>query len=102
MIKMNDYKMFQTQKSKVMSQVYSALIKVIGFTKKFGTYDVKACKKASHKLQNIKYTYGSLLDLADYLCNITKYFVVEENKELIGNAGKNLFKFTTTYEMLLQ
>lgn len=99
---MNDYKMFQTQKSKVMSQVYSALIKVIGFTKKFGTYDVRACKKASKKLLNIKFTYGNLLDLADYLCNSAKYFTIAENKKLISDAGKNLFKFTTTYEMLLQ
>lgn len=98
---MNEYDIFQTEKSKVMNEVYTALIKVIGFTKKFGTYDVKACKKASHKLQNIKFTYGSLLDLADYLCNISKYFTIKENKELIGNAGKKLYGFTRKYEMLL-
>lgn len=98
---MNEYDIFQTEKSKVMNEVYTALIKVIGFTKKFGTYDVKACKKASHKLQNIKFTYGSLLDFADYLCNISKYFTIKENKELIGNAGKKLYCFTRNYEMLL-
>lgn len=99
---MNEYDLFQTEKNKVINQVYTAVIKVIGFTKKFGTYDVRACKKASKKLENLKYTYGSLLDLADYLCNIVKYFAIEENKELIGNAGKKLYRFTRTYKMLLQ
>ena len=99
---MNEYDIYKIQKNKVISQIYTALIKVIGFTKKFGTYDVKACKKASKKLRNIKFTYASLMDLADYLCNIVKYFAIEENKELIKQAGNKLFKFTTTYEMLLQ
>ena len=98
---MNDFEIFQTEKSKVMNEVYTALIKVIGFTKKFGTYDVRACKKASQKLRNLKFSYGNLLDFADYLCNISKYFTIEENKELISHAGRKLYGFTRTYEMLL-
>lgn len=101
MITMNDFEIFQTEKRKVMNEIYTALIKVIGFTQKFGTYDVKACKKASKKLTNLKFIYGNLLEFADYLCNISTYFTIKENKELISRAGKRLYSFTRAYEMLL-
>lgn len=98
---MDEYDIFLTEKSKIMNEIYTALIKVIGFTQKFGTYDVRACKKAAKKLQNLKCDYGCLLEFADYLCNISKYFTIEENRGLVGNVGKRLYGFTRNYEMLL-
>ena len=98
---MNDYDIFMREESKVMNLVYTALMKVLGETQKFGTYDVRACRKASKKLMELKLTYGALLSFADYLCNISKYFTIKENNELVGNAGKKLYAFAMNYEMLL-
>ncbi|MBQ2654276.1 MAG: hypothetical protein IJF83_12015 [Methanobrevibacter sp.] len=97
---MNFEKEFEWAKFKAMEDTFDALAHVAAHAP-IGTYDGRATLKAFNKFRDIKQDYGNLKSFAEHLYNISRYFKVRENSELIGEASRKLSNFADAYEMFL-
>lgn len=98
---MNFEQEFEYAKFQVMEDTFDNLVTVVGHTDEIGVYDTRASMKAFRRLQTLKINYGSLKDFADYLYNISRYFKIPENSELIKETSKKLNRFAESYSMFL-
>ncbi len=97
---MNFEKEFEWAKFKVMEDTFDALVHVARHAP-HGTYDGRSTLKAFNQFRNLKQDYGNIKSFAEHLYNISRYFKVRENSELIGETSKKLSNFADAYEMLL-
>ena len=97
---MNFEKEFEWERFAVMEDTFDALAHVAGHAP-IGTYDRRSTLKAFNQFRNLKQDYGNIKSFAEHLYNISRYFKVRENSELIGEASRKLSNFADAYEMFL-
>ena len=93
-------KEFERQKFTVMEETFDALAHVAGHSP-VGTYDGKSTIKAFKTFRTMKHSYAQIKSFAEHLYNISRYFNVRENSELIRKTSRNLSHFADAYEMFL-
>lgn len=97
---MNFEKEFERERFKVMEDTFDALVHVAGHAP-IGTYDGRSTLKAFKQFRKLKQDYGNIKSFAEHLYNISRYFKVRENGDLIGEASRKLSNFADAYEMFL-
>ena len=100
MINMDIMNEFEWAKFNIMEDTFDALVKVVNGAE-YKTYDYRASMKAFKRLQNLKNNYGAIKDFADYLFNISRYFTIRENAEILKTISRRLNRFAENYMMLL-